>query len=64
MTDAMAATIAGEIDRIVASEEFRRQLEPLGVVPTVLSRNKFSEFQHAELAKWAKAVRDGGVRID
>jgi tripartite-type tricarboxylate transporter receptor subunit TctC len=64
MADAMAATIAGEIDRIVAGEEFRRQLEPLGVVPTVLSRQNFSEFQHAELAKWAKAVRDGGVRID
>jgi tripartite-type tricarboxylate transporter receptor subunit TctC len=64
MADAMAATIAGEIDRIVASEDFRKQLEPLGVVPTVLSLTKFSEFQHAELAKWAKAVRDGGVRID
>jgi tripartite-type tricarboxylate transporter receptor subunit TctC len=64
MADATAATIAGEIDRIVVSEDFRRQLEPLGVVPTVLSRQKFSEFQQAELAKWAKAVRDGGVRID
>lgn len=64
MADALAGTMAGEIERIAVSEEFRRQLEPLGVVPTVLSRNKFSEFQHAELAKWAKAVRDGGVRID
>ena len=64
MADAMAATIAGEIDRIAVSADFRKQLEPLGVLPTVLSRNKFSEFQHAELAKWAKAVRDGGVRID
>jgi hypothetical protein len=45
-------------------EAFRRQLEPLGVVPTFLGRVKFSEFQHAELAKWAKAVREGGVRID
>jgi len=64
MPDGLTATIAGEVDRIVNSEAFRRQLEPLRVIPTVLSRGAFSEFQHSELAKWAKAVHDGGVRID
>jgi tripartite-type tricarboxylate transporter receptor subunit TctC len=64
LSDPLTAMLAGEIERIVDSEVLRRQLEPLGVVPTALSRVKFSEFQHAELAKWAKAVRDGGVRID
>ena len=64
MPDGLTATIAGEVERIVNSEAFRRQLEPLGVIPTVLSRGAFSEFQHSELAKWAKAVHDGGVRID
>jgi len=34
------------------------------VIPKVLSRGAFSEFQHSELAKWARAVHDGGVRID
>jgi tripartite-type tricarboxylate transporter receptor subunit TctC len=64
LPDALAATLAGEIEAIATSGSFRRQLEPLGVVPTVLSRNAFSEFQHSELTKSAKAVRDGGVRID
>jgi tripartite-type tricarboxylate transporter receptor subunit TctC len=64
MADPMAAMLAGAIEQIVGSEAFRQQLVPLGVVPTVLSQARFSEFQHAELAKWAKAVRDGGVRID
>jgi tripartite-type tricarboxylate transporter receptor subunit TctC len=64
LPDALAATFAGEMERIVNSEAFRRQLEPLGVVPTVLSRAAFSEFQHSELAKWAKAVDDGGVRTE
>jgi tripartite-type tricarboxylate transporter receptor subunit TctC len=64
LSDALAATFADEMAGIVNSEVFRRQLEPLGVVPTVLSRRAFSEFQHSELAKWAKAVRDGGVRIE
>ena len=64
MPDALTAVLAGEGERIVNREAFRRQLEPLGVIPKVLSRGAFSEFQHKELAKWAKAVHDGGVRID
>ena len=53
MPDALTTTIASEVEQIVNSEAFRRQLEPLGVIPTVLSRGAFSEFQHSELAKWA-----------
>jgi tripartite-type tricarboxylate transporter receptor subunit TctC len=64
LPDALAAMLATDVEAIVGSEAFRRQLEPLGVVPTVLSRKAFAEFQHSELTKWAKAVRDGGVRID
>jgi tripartite-type tricarboxylate transporter receptor subunit TctC len=64
MPEALADMLAADVEGIVGSEAFRRQLEPLGVVPTVLSRRAFAEFQHSELAKWAKAVRDGGVRID
>jgi hypothetical protein len=36
----------------------------LGVIPTALGGQAFSEFQRAELAKWAKAVRDGNVKVD
>lgn len=64
MPDALATMLAGEMSGIANSEAFRRQLEPLGVVPSVLTRGAFSEFQHSELAKWAKAVQDGGIRID
>ena len=64
LPDATTAVLAGEIERIAGSEAFRSKLEPLGVIPTVLSRQAFSGFQHAELAKWAKAVRDGNVRVD
>ncbi len=64
LPDALTATLAADVEGIVNNEAFRRQLEPLGVVPAVLSRKAFAEFQHSELAKWAKAVHDGGVRID
>jgi tripartite-type tricarboxylate transporter receptor subunit TctC len=64
LPDVVAASLAREVGEIANSEAFRRQLEPLGVIPAVLSRGDFSQFQHNELAKWAKAVRDGGARID
>jgi tripartite-type tricarboxylate transporter receptor subunit TctC len=64
LPDAMTAMLAGEIERIAGSEAFRSKLEPLGVIPTVLSREAFSGFQHAELAKWARAVRDGNVKVE
>jgi tripartite-type tricarboxylate transporter receptor subunit TctC len=64
LPDALAATLAGEIEAIAHSDSFRRQMEPLGVVPSVPIRQAFSKFQHSELTKSAKAVRDGGVRID
>jgi tripartite-type tricarboxylate transporter receptor subunit TctC len=56
--------LAGEIDRIVKDASFRSKLEPLGVVPTLLSGDAFATFQLAELAKWGKAVQDSGAKVD
>jgi len=64
LPDPLAAMLAAEVEGIANGEAFRRQLEPLGVVATVLTRKAFAEFQHLELTKWAKAVHDGGVRVD
>ena len=64
MTEALSTMLAGEIERIVASDAFRSRLEPLGVHPTTLGREAFSKFQQTELVKWAKAVRDAGVKMD
>ena len=64
MPDAITAVLAGEIERIVRSDAFRSRLEPLGVIPAVLTGDPFSRFQQSELAKWGKAVRDAGIRID
>jgi tripartite-type tricarboxylate transporter receptor subunit TctC len=61
---AMAATIAGEIERIVRSDSFHGNLEPLGVLPSFMSDGAFAEFQRSELVKWGKAVHDSGATID
>ena len=50
--------------RVVRSEAFRGKLEPLGVLPKVLSRRDFADFQRRELAKWGKAVRESGATMD
>jgi len=60
----MGETLGGEIEQIVRSEAFRGTLEPLGVLPTVLTGRAFAEFQAAELVKWGKAVRDSGATAE
>ena len=60
----MTETLGRDIERIVRGEAFRANLEPLGVLPTVLTGRAFAEFQAAELTKWGKAVRDSGATAD
>jgi tripartite-type tricarboxylate transporter receptor subunit TctC len=60
----MTEALGRDIERIVRGETFRANLEPLGVLPTVLIGRAFSEFQAAELTKWGKAVRDSGATAD
>jgi tripartite-type tricarboxylate transporter receptor subunit TctC len=60
----MAVALGRDIERIVRGEAFRANLEPLGVLPTVLTGRAFAEFQAAELTKWGKAVRDSGATAD
>ena len=60
----LTAIFTSEIERIVRDVSFRSKLEPLGVVPTVLSGNAFAAFQLAELAKWGKAVHESGAKVD
>ena len=64
VAEAVTAVLASEIERIVRSDVFRSRLEPLGVLPSAISGDAFAKFQHSELAKWGKAVRDAGIRID
>ncbi len=60
----VAATLAGEIERIVRANAFRDRMVSLGVLPTVLTLGAFGDFQRGELAKWGKAVRDSGATVD
>jgi tripartite-type tricarboxylate transporter receptor subunit TctC len=60
----MTEALGRDIEQIVRGDAFRTNLEPLGVLPTVLTGRVFAEFQAAELTKWGKAVRDSGATAD
>ena len=60
----MAANLAAAIEKVAMSNSFRSRMEPLGVHPTVLTLGALAEFQHSEIAKWGKAIRDSGATVD
>ena len=59
-----ADMLAAAVERIAKSKAFGDKLGPLGVEPTVLKRAEFASFQHAEMAKWGRAVRESGATVD
>ena len=60
----MTDILSHDIERVVRGEAFRANLEPLGVLPTVMIGRAFAQFQATELTKWGKAVRDSGATAD
>jgi tripartite-type tricarboxylate transporter receptor subunit TctC len=56
--------INGDIGRILRAPNVLDRLEGDGVTPASGSPQAFAEFLRAELARWAKVVRDAKVRIE
>jgi tripartite-type tricarboxylate transporter receptor subunit TctC len=52
----------GEIVKAVAPPEVRARLEAVGAEVVAGTPEEFSEFQKKEAAKWAKVVKDAGIR--
>ena len=53
-----------EFVKIIKMADVRERFATLGLEPAGNSSEEFAAFQKAEIAKWAKVVREGGVRID
>ena len=47
----------------LATPEVRERMAPQGAEPTPTTREEFAAFQKAEVAKWAKAVKDWGATL-
>jgi tripartite-type tricarboxylate transporter receptor subunit TctC len=44
--------------------DVRERLEGLGLDPGGNTPDEFAAFQKAEIAKWAKVVKDGNIKAD
>lgn len=53
-----------EVGRIIRSEETRTRLDAMGTFPAGGTPEEFDAFVAAETAKWAKVIKDAGVKAD
>ena len=57
------AVLNAALVKTLATLEVRERMAPQGAEPTPTTRDEFAAFQQAEVAKWAKAVKDRGVTL-
>jgi tripartite-type tricarboxylate transporter receptor subunit TctC len=53
-----------EIVKILKLPDVRERLEALGLDPVGNTPDEFAAFQKAEIAKWAKVVKDAKITAD
>jgi tripartite-type tricarboxylate transporter receptor subunit TctC len=60
----IVARLNGETVKILRNPEMKERLTKLGCDVVASSPEEFAAFQKAEIAKWAKVVKESGARID
>jgi tripartite-type tricarboxylate transporter receptor subunit TctC len=60
----VVAKLNAEIVRILSLAEVREKLLAIGMEPVSMTPEQFGDFVRAEIAKWAKVVKDSGARAD
>ena len=53
-----------EVAKIIKSPEIQERLGKLGMEPSAMTAEQFAAFQASEIAKWAKVIKAGNIRID
>jgi tripartite-type tricarboxylate transporter receptor subunit TctC len=61
---AIVDRFAKEIAAIVATAEVQEKLRTMGVEPDGRPAAQFSEFQQAEIVKWAKVIKEAGIQAE
>ncbi len=61
----IVALLAAELQKIVATPEFKEQLFKFGMDPLPpQTPEQFAATIKAELPRWAKAIKDSGAKVD
>jgi tripartite-type tricarboxylate transporter receptor subunit TctC len=53
-----------EIIAVLGAAEFRERLAALGIEPTPSTPQEFANYLKADIAKWARAIKDAGVTLN
>ncbi len=61
---AIVARLNADINKILSSPEVQQSFQSQGTEPLVMGLDQLSEFVKAETAKWAKAVKASGAKVD
>jgi tripartite-type tricarboxylate transporter receptor subunit TctC len=64
MPPTAVARLNTEIQKIMRSPEIQKRLETEGAKFIPMTPEQFAAFQKAELAKWAKTVKDANIKVD
>ena len=61
---ATIAKLNGELDRLVRLPEVRERMLTLGLNPAGGTPAAFAAFVKADIARWAKVIKDSGIRVE
>jgi len=64
MPKEVVARMNAEVNRALAAPEVRGALLKRGLDPIASTPERFGEFIHSEMAKYARIVKDAGIKID
>lgn len=60
----IVAKLNAEVNKALNSKELRDQFAGQGAEPMVMTQQELSGFIKSELAKWTKAVKDSGAKVE
>jgi tripartite-type tricarboxylate transporter receptor subunit TctC len=61
---AIVARISADVRKVIARDEVQQALRKRGLDPVTNTPQEFGAFVRADLTKWAKIVKDAGVKAD
>ena len=61
---AIVDRLHAEVAKILKEPEVKERFATLGIEPGDMTTREFVEFQKAEIAKWAKVVKEANLKID
>ena len=61
---AIVDRLHAEVAKILKEPEVKERFATLGIEPGDMTTREFAEFQKAEIAKWAKVVKEANLKID